>query len=82
MIRFIDLTGQIFLDDDRYFAWFDTVTDTFVNVNGSQFWDNWAEFEHDFREDEKQVLIPNIGYSWSIERFSNLYPNDWPKNNL
>ena len=85
MIRFLDLTGQIYdAEDGKLFAWFDTVIDQFLTFNYSQTWDNWAEFEHDYREDEKQVVFTGTGggYSKPIERFKKLYPDDWPKDNL
>lgn len=45
MIRFIDLKGQI--DDDPTFAFFDTVTDRFVDLNGEQTWDSVSDFKAD-----------------------------------
>jgi len=48
MIRLINLTGQILIDDDEpHFAWFDTVTNEFIKFNDSQDWHSWREFEED-----------------------------------
>ena len=48
MIRFINLTGQIFIDDDEpHFAWYNTITDEFMEFNSSQDWHSWDEFEED-----------------------------------
>ena len=50
MIRFINLTGQIFIDDDEpHFAWFDTITSRFMTFDDSQDWNTWKEFEQDLR---------------------------------
>jgi hypothetical protein len=43
MIRFVDLGTQID-EDRRQFAYFDTVTETFVTVSGEQVWESWADF--------------------------------------
>lgn len=49
MKRFIDLTGQLTLEDhDRAFAWFDTVTDRFETHGDLQTWETWSEFERDY----------------------------------
>lgn len=53
MKRFIDLSGQLTLEeDDRYFAWFDTGTDRFETHGGNQTWENWREFESDYEGSE------------------------------
>lgn len=53
MIRFIDLTGQIYLDDEeKSFAFFDTVTDKFCMFSGNQYWDNVEDFKNDFTGDD------------------------------
>ncbi len=61
MIRFINLTGQIMLDDAPYFAWYDTVTDTFMTFSGFQTWDCWHDFVEDYDGNE-------------LERFHKLMP--------
>lgn len=51
MIRFINLTGQIQIDDpEPHFAWYDTVINEFRTFNGNQEWNSWKEFEEDFLE--------------------------------
>ncbi len=48
MIRFINLTGQILIDDtEPHFAWYDTIHDEFMEFNGSQDWHSWNEFVED-----------------------------------
>ena len=55
MIRFINLTGQILIDDDEpHFAWFDTITNEFKKFNDSQDWHSWDEFEEDLIIDIKK----------------------------
>ncbi len=49
MIRFIDLTGQIYLDEDeespiKVFAFFDTVTDKFLSFSGFEKWESIERF--------------------------------------
>lgn len=53
MIRFCDLTGQIFplSDTDTSFAFYDTVRDKFCEVAGSQCWDDRESFIQDFTRD-------------------------------
>lgn len=58
MIRFIDLGRQIFalytpeeeaecadLDLPRSFAFFDTITNLFLEIDGEQTWTSWEDFE-------------------------------------
>ena len=69
MIRFINLTGQIFIDDDElYFAWYDTVTDTFLTFSGIQTWDSWEDFVRDYNGKD-------------LKRFHRLMPKMSPKAN-
>jgi hypothetical protein len=71
MIRFINLTGQIFIDDpEPHFAWFDTITSEFKIFNGSQEWNSWEAFEQDLLVYLKQYP----GYQKELtERFQRLY---------
>lgn len=65
MIRFINLTGQLTLDEsDPAFAFFDTVTDKFCTFQGFQTWDSIEEFKKDYEGDD-------------IERFLSLIPKNW-----
>ena len=73
MIRFIDLGDQI-LEDTRQFAWFDTITDTFETFNGSEAWDDWQEFEEDYKVEPQE----NIGDMRPLERYKSLFPKEWP----
>ena len=47
MMRFVDLGKQIGLGDDwwRQFAFYNTVSDRFVEFDGKQVWDSWEQFE-------------------------------------
>jgi hypothetical protein len=49
MVRFIDLGKQIGLDEHwpREFALYDTVTDKFLEFNGSQVWESWTQLDCD-----------------------------------
>lgn len=49
MIRFIDLGKQIASYENdpefpRQFAFYDTMSDTFISANGGQVFDSWDEF--------------------------------------
>lgn len=76
MIRFIDLGNQICpydTDCDSFmFAWWDTITDTFIEFFGSQIWGTWEEFEIDHGLEE------DVPESWPLERFKKLLPKNWP----
>ena len=73
MIRFIDLGDQI-LEGEPEFAWYTTITDTFIEIGGNQTWYSWKDFEEDFRTEHQLGMIPD---SWTIERFLGLFPDDW-----
>ncbi len=67
MLRFIDLTGQI--TSGFEFAWYDTVRDKFLTVDGEQTWDCWEDFERDAKEDSN---FPPL----HMDRFKSLFPKD------
>jgi hypothetical protein len=69
MIRFVDVGRQLGLDEEwpRQFAFFNTVTDTFVSFRGIQVWDSRANFELDFDYDS----------GWKLSRFTEKIPDDW-----
>lgn len=71
MIIFIDLGEQILEGYNKHFAWFDTITDTFEEYNGSQVWESWEEFEEDFNAD------PNHSEMKPLERYKSLFK--WKK---
>lgn len=69
MIRFIDLRGQILPGDNScHFAFFDTIPDQFINLDGYEDWTSWESFAENW-ENEKQD-------KHSLERFKNLCA-DW-----
>ncbi len=80
MIRFIDLGDQI-LEGQREFAWWDTITDQFLEFSTSQRWENWKEFEVDFRlhfPTTEQVVSGDTPRADKLERFKRLFPKKWP----
>jgi len=68
MIRFVDLRYQI-EEGTHYFAFFDTVSDTFVTLNGSQIWSAY----YSFREDWDSEVTPG----WDIRRFTEKIPTEF-----
>lgn len=74
MIRFINLTGQIAVDDDFEFAWYDTITDRFMEYGESQTWDSFKEFESDLLSDLRRVHTKEDIQDEMLVRFRNLYP--------
>ena len=73
MIRFVDMTDALELDGERAFAWFDTVTDTFMEFVGEEIWHSWASFAVDWEEDRLSRANPKS----EIERFRRLFPKEW-----
>ena len=71
MIRFIDLGSQIGIDDTwpREFAWFNTVTDTFLNFGGSETWYSWDDFEGDWTSESAFTLerLRSLCQPWVFE---------------
>lgn len=61
MMRFIDIGTQIGPGDDvsddwpRQFAFFDTITDTFITASGNQVWDCWDDLHSDLLEERKRT---------------------------
>lgn len=43
MLRFVKIGGQI-IEGDKAFAYYDTVTDRFIEYNGAQVFENWKDF--------------------------------------
>ena len=76
MIRFIDLQKQIFaaeLNDPepRSFAFYNTVTDRFLDLDGDQTWHTWEEFVESYA-----CCTRGVGYP--LDRFAALFPESWP----
>ena len=46
MIRFVDMSDALEMDGYA-FAWFDTVTDTFISFDTVQVWYDWSDFVAD-----------------------------------
>ena len=73
MIRFIDLRGQIYLDESGTdFAFYDTVTDMFKTFGDTQVWECKRDFVIDFGQEWH-------GVSEDVDRYLNLIP-DWVPN--
>lgn len=52
MIRFVEVTGIDIEEDTKCFAFFNTVTDMFVDVGGTHIFDSVKEFEDFARHGE------------------------------
>ncbi|KKM63787.1 hypothetical protein LCGC14_1507960 [marine sediment metagenome] len=75
MIRFINLTGQILIDDPEVnFAWFDTIISQFKTFNDSQEWHSWNDFVDDLTEYLKRSHASQDESVIVLERFKRLYP--------
>lgn len=71
MIRFCDLGDQIYCDgESRSFAFNDTTTDSFINLNGSETFDSWQVFEDCW----KAEYIDRDPGTYTLDRFRNLCP--------
>ncbi|MFD2874056.1 hypothetical protein ACFS5N_16355 [Mucilaginibacter ximonensis] len=72
MIRFIDLRGQIYLDDDPCFAWFTTICDRFHTFNDNQHWNSLESFISDYKA---QAAVQDIADP--LERYLRLIPEGY-----
>jgi len=68
MIRFIDLGLQTENSKRDEFAFFDTITDKFLEFDNCQTWDNVDDFIFDYNRSRGDEL----------QRFLNLIPNGFP----
>jgi hypothetical protein len=67
MIRFVDLGNQLNMNETagpRYFAWYDTVRDHFLDFDGEQTFNTWAEFEPVCPKDLIGRLRPLFSAHW------------------
>ena len=69
MIRFVDMSDALELEDRSAFAWFDTVTDTFLSFDTVEVWHDWSDFVADWEQDPR--------HDRPIERFKALFPKGW-----
>lgn len=73
MIRFIDLRGQIYTsENDPCFTWFNTVTEVFMEFDGSNHFLSLDEFIQAYNAD---VLRNESQYP--LERFLRLIPDGY-----
>lgn len=69
MIRFLDLTSQIYYEDSKtedsvfIFAFYDTIRDKICTFNNEQSWDSKADFVEDFLADNSHI------FQGQLERF-------------
>ena len=74
MIRFINLTGQILIDDpEPHFAWFDTITDEFMVFAGTQEWHTWNDFVDDLTIELRVKLTFPIEAAKVLLRYRKLF---------
>lgn len=74
MIRFIDLGKQLEVDESdpeapRSFAFYDTISDTFINFNGSETFESWESlvsmfFPDEFPDDETLERLRRLCPEW------------------
>ncbi len=69
MIKFIDLTNQIY-EGKKYFAFYDTTTDRFIEFCGGQIFSSVKEWGECFSF-EVDKMKP--------DRFLNIIPDEWCK---
>ena len=71
MIRICNLSGQITLEDnDFWFAFFDTITDKFLELDQEQVWSSWQDFEKDYKNHYQDIGFPE---SRPLSRFKSLF---------
>ena len=63
MIRFVDLRDQ---NTECNFAFWNTVTDEFISVAGTQAWDIYQEFEEECRADDIKYDFESICPKWAL----------------
>ena len=70
MIRFIEVGNQV-LDDERYFSWWCTITDRYLEFNGEQMWETWHDLTLDMFDEylNNKPAILKLG-----KRLWGLYP--------
>lgn len=69
MIRFVDLRYQ---GIGYRFAFWDTVTNSFMELCGSQAWETFGEFEDELREESANLKVET---STLLERCKSLCPS-------
>jgi len=78
MLRFIDLTKcdpDEF--DDNDFAFFNTVTNTFINIAEEQVWNSKQEFIDWYNECQERVFMSDSFFqTFPLNRFLSLIPDD------
>ena len=74
MIRFFNLTGQIELDDELQFAWYDTIKSEFLSLDGAQTWDSWKEFQRELVMWMIAGKTPEAMQNEMLTRFRKLFP--------
>lgn len=73
MIRYIDLSDQI-VEGFREFAWYDTVKERFLDLDGTQTWNNWKEFQSELVMWMVAGKTPEAMQNEMLMRFRKLFP--------
>ena len=68
MLRYVEVGDQVY-DEYNQFAWVDTSTDRFLDVDGHQLFDSWEEFEEIWRD-----APAAFRHRWPLQRFRSLFP--------
>lgn len=66
MIRHVTILAEDNVVSGGGFAWFETVSDTFMSFSQNQVWHNWAAFAQDWRDHQ--------GPKPKLDRFEGLMP--------
>ena len=73
MIRFIEIGNQIVYGGSiTHFAWWDTVTDSFMTFNGEQAFETWEDFEASLKHDEYAYDLNQFKYLFTRRLFDDL----------
>jgi hypothetical protein len=73
VIRYVDLGDQI-VEGFREFAWYDTVKEEFLNLDGTQTWNNWREFQAELVMWMVKGKTPEEMQNEMLLRFRKLFP--------
>ena len=69
MIRFINLTSRILIDDEEpHFAWYDTILSNFMSFSGCQAWHTWSDFLDDLNTYLDKTRSSLADDKWHEER--------------
>lgn len=80
MIRFVDIGTQIncYPGGVPVFAWYDTIHDTFIQIDGEETWESWDAFVVCITNWCYSVNMTPTEYAATMERYTRLFPETWP----